>query len=63
MNQDQQHPPMNGNDDLAKTLNEGLQFEETPMPGAPVPAPTAPNMPNGATPGRRRRHENAQHGP
>jgi hypothetical protein len=39
MNQDQQHPPMNGNDDLAKTLNEGLQFEETPMPGvAPAPA-------------------------
>jgi hypothetical protein len=39
MNQDQQHPPMNGNDDLAKTLNEGLQFEETPMPGAaPSPA-------------------------
>jgi hypothetical protein len=39
MNQDQQHPPMNGNDDLAKTLNEGLQFEETPMPGV---APAAP---------------------
>jgi hypothetical protein len=48
MNQDQQHPPMNGNDDLAKTLNEGLQFEETPMPGAApagnlaVPAVPAP---------------------
>ena len=42
MNQDQQHPPMNGNDDLAKTLNEGLQFEETPMPGA---APSTPSVP------------------
>ncbi len=42
---------MNGNDDLAKTLNEGLQFEETPMPGAPstppptpAPAPTTPPL-------------------
>lgn len=43
MNQDQQHPPMNGNDDLAKTLNEGLQFEETPMPGA-TPAAPAGNL-------------------
>lgn len=40
MDQDQQHqPPMNGNDDLAKTLNEGLQFEETPMNGMPPVAP------------------------
>jgi len=46
MNQDPQHPPMNGNDDLAKTLNEGLQFEETPMPGAaPAVAPIAPTTP------------------
>lgn len=30
-NQDQQtQPPMNGDDELAKTLNGGLQFEETP---------------------------------
>lgn len=48
MNQDQQHPPMNGNDDLAKTLNEGLQFEETPMPGT-APA-TAGNLAVPATP-------------
>lgn len=27
---------MNGNDDLAKTLNEGLQFEETPTGSAPA---------------------------
>ncbi len=44
MNQDQQ-PPMNGNDDLAKTLNEGLQFEETPMPGAAPAMPVAPALP------------------
>lgn len=44
MNQDQQ-PPMNGNDDLAKTLNEGLQFEETPMPGSTPATPTTPVMP------------------
>jgi hypothetical protein len=36
---------MNGNDDLAKTLNEGLQFEETPMPGAPAGDPTPPTPP------------------
>jgi hypothetical protein len=39
---------MNGNDDLAKTLNEGLQFEETPMAGAAPgmpPAPSAPALP------------------
>lgn len=45
MNPDEQHqPPMNGNDDLAKTLNEGLQFEETPMNGMP-PMPGAPAGP------------------
>ena len=50
MNQDPQHPPMNGNDDLAKTLNEGLQFEETPMPGAAPAAPSAPATPAAAAP-------------
>jgi|GEM_PF-486616 len=50
MNQDPQHPPMNGNDDLAKTLNEGLQFEETPMPGAAPAMPTAPIAPVVADP-------------
>lgn len=39
---EQHQPPMNGNDDLAKTLNEGLQFEETPAPGAPVATAPAP---------------------
>lgn len=29
-----QHPPMQGNDELAKALQGGLQFEETPMPGS-----------------------------
>ncbi len=38
---------MNGNDDLAKTLNEGLQFEETPMPGTPS---TPPPIPTPVTP-------------
>jgi hypothetical protein len=47
MDDNTQHPPMNGDDELAKTLNGGLQFEETPAPGdgdqmAPtmMPAPT-----------------------
>jgi hypothetical protein len=31
--QDQQHPAMSGDDELAKALQGGLQFEETPMPG------------------------------
>ncbi|HVI69783.1 MAG TPA: hypothetical protein VM581_05010, partial [Magnetospirillaceae bacterium] len=35
------------NDDLAKTLNEGLQFEETPMPGA---APSTPPLTASLTP-------------
>lgn len=47
MNENQQQPPMNGNDDLAKTLNEGLQFEETPMGGA---APATPPAPDASTP-------------
>jgi hypothetical protein len=34
-------PPMNGNDDLAKALNGGLQFEETPVPGDTPPPPPA----------------------
>jgi len=29
-----QHPPMQGDDELAKALQGGLQFEETPVPGA-----------------------------
>jgi hypothetical protein len=44
-NDQQQQPPMNGNDDLAKTLNEGLQFEETPMPGAAPGLPPTPPAP------------------
>lgn len=28
-----QHPPMQGDDELAKALQGGLQFEETPVPG------------------------------
>lgn len=42
---DQQHPPMNGNDDLAKTLSDSLQFEETPMAGAPGTTPPQPPKP------------------
>lgn len=48
-NDQQQQPPMNGNDDLAKTLNEGLQFEETPMPGAAPGVPTPPPLPTAPT--------------
>ncbi len=33
-----QHPLMNSDDELAKALSGGLQFEETPVAGAPVPA-------------------------
>ena len=44
----QQHPPMNGDDELAKTLNGGLQFEETPAPGdGDQPAPTMMPAPTG----------------
>jgi hypothetical protein len=41
-----QHPPMQGDDELAKALQGGLQFEETPVAGgqagggAPGPDPT-----------------------
>jgi hypothetical protein len=40
-----QHPPMQGDDELAKALQGGLQFEETPVPGdqagtAPAVDPT-----------------------
>lgn len=49
-NDQQQQPPMNGNDDLAKTLNEGLQFEETPMPGAAPGMPPTPPAPVTPTP-------------
>lgn len=45
MNNQPGQPPMHGNDDLAKTLNEGLQFEETPMPGAPTPQPITASLP------------------
>lgn len=48
-----QHPPMQGDDELAKALQGGLQFEETPVPGgqdannngsaAPVDPTTAPD--------------------
>jgi hypothetical protein len=46
---DGQHPPMNGNDELAKALGGGLQFEETPVggdaSGDPAPSLTpAPQM-------------------
>jgi hypothetical protein len=41
-----QHPPMQGDDELAKALQGGLQFEETPVPGdqtaATPPTPAAP---------------------
>jgi len=40
MDDPQQHPPMNGDDELAKALGGGLQFEETPVPGGPA-APAA----------------------
>lgn len=46
MNNQPGQPPMNGNDDLAKTLNEGLQFEETPMPGAPSMPAVSPAVPS-----------------
>lgn len=35
-----QHPPMQGDDELAKTLQGGLQFEETPVPGGQAAAST-----------------------
>lgn len=45
-----QHPPMQGDDELAKALQGGLQFEETPVPGdqaaTPAPAAPAPAMPD-----------------
>lgn len=38
-----QHPPMQGDDELAKALQGGLQFEETPVPGDQAAAsPAAP---------------------
>ncbi|MGH7196974.1 MAG: hypothetical protein ACREGJ_04410 [Candidatus Saccharimonadales bacterium] len=33
-----QHPPMSGDDDLAKALSDSLQYEEMPMPGADIGA-------------------------
>lgn len=41
MDQQQTQPPMNGNDELAKALDGGLQFEETPMSGATNTTPGA----------------------
>lgn len=35
-NNQNMHAPMNGDDALAKALNGGLSFEETPAPGAPT---------------------------
>lgn len=46
MDQQQQHPPMNGDDELAKALDGGLQFEETPVAGEEDKMPTfAPSEP------------------
>ncbi len=48
MSDDNQHPPMNGDEELAKTLEGGLQFEETPGPGdGDQAAPTMSVSPNG----------------
>src|SRR5688572_4187097 len=44
--QQQQHPPMSGDDDLAKALNGGLQFEETPMVGGSSVTPDPIDQPN-----------------
>jgi hypothetical protein len=40
---DGQHPPMNGNDELAKALGGGLQFEETPL-GSDAGGDPAPSL-------------------
>lgn len=50
-----QHPPMQGDDELAKALQGGLQFEETPVPGDqaganPAADPTNAPDPLAATP-------------
>lgn len=48
-NQQDQHPPMQGDDELAKALQGGLQFEETPVPADQAAAATpgaAPAMPD-----------------
>lgn len=48
MSDDNQHPPMNGDEELAKTLEGGLQFEETPAPGdGDQAAPTMSASPTG----------------
>lgn len=41
MDAQNQHPPMQGDDELAKALQGGLQFEETPVPGGQPPADAA----------------------
>ncbi len=45
MDAQNQHPPMQGDDELAKALQGGLQFEETPVPGGQAPA-DATTMPD-----------------
>lgn len=42
-----QHPPMQGDDELAKALQGGLQFEETPVPGDQSGTMPDPLMGNG----------------
>jgi hypothetical protein len=55
--QQDQHPAMSGDDELAKALQGGLQFEETPVPGAAnddkpksddggIPAPATTDAPD-----------------
>jgi len=51
MDAQDQHPPMQGDDELAKALQGGLQFEETPVPGGQAsvaPDPAAVAQPNQA---------------
>lgn len=42
-----QHPPMQGDDELAKALQGGLQFEETPVPSDQAGTMPDPIMGNG----------------
>ena len=44
-----QHPPMQGDDELAKALQGGLQFEETPVPGDQAGNGTAAATPDAST--------------
>lgn len=45
-----QHPPMQGDDELAKALQGGLQFEETPVPGDQAGANPAADPTNAPDP-------------